>query len=311
MHYVYPQTTPSEIQCPRCRGSGFVTMPRDQWPPHVIQPQMPCPCTAEKNLVAGLDMIWPGLGAVAPAPSSALHDVLYDDARVRGRPRTLAEHLAGALRADPAAMSGIELVTDGDLVDAAFDKDQRPSELYLPPRLLVLQLGSVGRHKMLPKLALQAVLRRQLVGKATWIVDVTGKVIAPGHPAWSEDLATALAGWQTIDLDPGEHAQMPVAAPSTEAIPTAAAKAESAPRDHGPDEVDGLDTKVASIVRKKRWTHRPQGNGGTRICCQAHADTDYQLSVYEYKGVCLYKCQASSCSAKGAADKLAPARLPQ
>jgi len=306
MPYVYSQTTDSEPQCPRCRGSGFVTMPRDQWPPLVIQPQMPCPCAAEKNLIAGLDRIWTGLGRVAPAPASALHEVLYDDANVRGRPSTLAAHLSAALRADPAAMPGIELVTDGDLVDAAFDKDLRPSELYLPPRLLVLQLGSVGRHKMLPKLALQAVLRRQLAGKATWVVDVTGKVAAPGHPAWSDELGAAMADWAVVDLDPADHSAPPTASPSPEAIPAAISAAKA--QDRGPDEVDGLDPKVAAVVGKKRWQHRPQGNGGTRICCQIHTDVDFELSVYEYKGAALYKCQ--TCGAKGSADKLAPAKLP-
>lgn len=319
--YSHSPNIDADLPCPRCRGSRCVTMPLAEWPPNTIQPQIPCPaCTparVEKKICDRLEAVWAGLSQVQAAKDTPLRDHTEECVRIRARQKTLAAHLAGALRADPSAMMGAEVVTDADLVDAAFSKGEnalRPADLFLPPRLLVLQVGCVvGRNKALPKILLGAILRRAQQGRPTWIVDLLGREIGPSHPAWSDELATVLSDWPTVDLEPSDPAVLVPIAQSATAV-SAPASAPDAPKDLGPDDVAGLDPQVAEIVRAKGWRHRPQGNGGTRICCQAptHPDTAYQLSIYDWRArrVVWSKCQEPSCKASGPASKLAPVTPP-
>jgi hypothetical protein len=264
---------------------------------------------AEKKLRARLESVWNGLSRAEPDLATSIQTHAGECVRIRARQKILAAHLSGAIHADPAALSGAEVITDADLLDAACDKSEgtaRPADLYLPPRLLVLQVGCVaGRPNALPKVILGAILRRLQASRPTWIVDFLGRHVAAGHPVWSDELATVVGEWPVVDLEPvGEHT-----VPTQQSAPTAP-PALAAPRDLGPDEVDGLDPKVAEQVRRGGWRHRPQGNGGTRIHCQdpKHPDAEYELSIYEYRKVALYKCQ--TCGAKGVAAKLSQARRP-
>lgn len=313
--------------CPLCEGERVLPIPMERWPKGVISPVEPCSCVKAAELVQDLDRAAPGLSGVDPVRASPLADLVGKSAVIRVSMIGAARHLARVLRDNPATRAVARTVTDSDLVDAQFSMHRRDAEVLadriLLPGLLVLQLGCVhGRHKMLPQVIGQAVVRRAQRSAPTWIVDA--RTLGPGHPAWSQQLARivgiddgpAAIGverpplgklWPVVDLDPPDPAEAAQQDPVP--APTAAASAVVPPSQ---DPLSGVDPVIAALVRRKGWSCRPQGNGGVRVCCPKHQDPDYECSIFlanrgHYAGKPRYKCQVASCGAAGDPEQLAAA----
>ena len=219
--------------CKRCGGSRFVSMPREQWPPDVIQPQMPCPAcstaqAAERELQEGearLRAAWACLPKVSPARSSPLLKRLRDNLRVRCNLADLRSHVAlvvrSQLRQEPLfhlrVCTDIDLVTswlysaneigDADASSHIMDEERedpiyrRMPDLVNPPDLLVLRLGiKLAPNKALPDLVLETLYAREHLDRPTWIIEKAGDPLTSAFPCYSKNLMEFLSDWPCVDL---------------------------------------------------------------------------------------------------------------
>lgn len=300
---------PAPSVCPLCDGLKVVPIPQHLWPKGVFQPVRPCECLRAQILAEELDTACPGLSRIDPHPESPLDQLLGASAAIRGSLPDFQQHLSRILRDANAARAGTRTITDQDLIDAQFTMSRKdadlPADLFMPPSLLILQLGCCSpKHKYLRSVVGQAVSRRAHAGRATWIVDT--EIIKSGHPAWSDQLARVLGAgqWSIVDLDPqpaASTAQEPGPVPAQVAAPAEApARTEGLP----------IDPEILEMAIRNGWTHHAQTNKGIRTLCHKHPDTGPDLSIWRVmegalKGKLRYKCQLPKCGASGD-----PARLP-
>lgn len=312
---------PKSAVCPLCDGQKVVPIPIELWPRGVISPVESCPCVKAADLNDLLDRSCAGLSRVEPVPESPLVHATGMNLIVRS-PMTLAQrHLSRVIR-DNQSVGMVRTVTDQDLVDAQFSMSRKdadlPSELFLPPELLVLQLGcTAGKHKYLPSVIGQAVARRAQRGRTTWIVDA--RALDPSHPAWSDQLLgifSAADAWGSVDLDPQPAvpaADPAPAAPQFPPVQAAAAAPQVTQTPQVPQSDVEIDPGIRDLAMRNGWTWTPQSNGGVRIPCPKHPGSGYDLSIWRVKsgvlkGKLRYKCQLESCAASGDPAALKPAK---
>lgn len=233
-------TGPGDPNCLSCHGSGRVLKPASELTGYerVLTEAhrrfcglglKDCDCVvAEKRrraLPVLLEHAWIGLSNVDPAPSTLLRDLTKRSVWVRASRDILQAHVARLVLDNPKLAASIKVISDADLYDAEWapkatkseDGDEKqkakgprltPSEVYMPPPLLILILGRrEQRHKTLAEVCTDACRRRTDCGKVTWIVDDPGKPLDKRHPTWSAGLEWEISSWQHLLLpvvsDPG------------------------------------------------------------------------------------------------------------
>lgn len=250
--------------CKRCGDARFVTMPRDLWPPHVIQPQMPCPlCSAahaaeqkQRGQEDRLRAAWASLLRAVPARSTPLLGCLEQNTRVRSNLADLRAHVAAVVRhqlvSDPQyhvrVCTDIDLVTswlysadeigDGEACSYITSEERedpvykRLPDLVCPPDLLVLRLGiKLAPNRALPDLVQEALLAREHLDRPTWVVEKAGDPLTSAYPCYSKELMEFLADWPIVDLsDVGDEPDIPAPGIAKLPVPATPPPAKTPPK---------------------------------------------------------------------------------
>lgn len=273
--------------CPKCRGRGCLDRQDG-----VYTTASPCACARVRRLRETILRCWP-LDAVqaAPATASLLTGRLGTSLRVRAARDSLLAHLGAALRKHNK-IELVRLTTDADLATAWLaragevrddevaerlasreeeDSYTRLIDLVAPPALLVVRLGvKAAKLSSLPGIVLEAVQIRQERSKATWIVDSDAQPLAPGHLAYSDALADALATWPGVRLssaqEAGEHVDLAAAAQEAQAAPGNAAGTTPAVRNkmvaEAMDKLKDVWTPSRYDSKGNAWGICPPSAGG-------------------------------------------------
>lgn len=239
---VSPTKSAGDPACSSCGGAGVTRQREGMW-----LVSTPCACARRRQLADAIQRCWPAdvIKAARSKPAaSVLTGRTAKNLWVRAEREVLAAHLARALP-DLGRIELVRIASDADLATAWLaragdkvrdeevreamshdeeDRFERLVDLAAPPALLVVQLGvKAASLRDLPGLVLEAIHTRQTRGRPTWIVDTGSKPLAPGHLAYSEDLAAMIATWPQVRLpsaqEAGEEARL--AAGAAGAIPKA------------------------------------------------------------------------------------------
>lgn len=214
-----PTKSAGDPACSSCGGAGVTRKREGMW-----LVATPCACAHRRQLADAIQRCWPAdvIKAARFKPAaSVLTGRTGMNLWVRAERDVLAAHLARAL----PELGRIELVriaSDADLATAWLaragdkvrdeevreamsrddeDRFERLVDLAAPPALLIVQLGvKAAALKDLPGLVIEAIHLRQQRGRPTWVVDTATKPLAPGHLAYSEEIARLLAMWPQVRI---------------------------------------------------------------------------------------------------------------
>lgn len=308
-----PARRHGQEECPRCHGVGDVLAgDRNTW--------TACLCTRRAQKAQLVRDCWPSdvLRAAArdEVRRSALEGRLGESLWLRAERDTLVAHLARALRAGGRIGLLVRIASDADLATAWLaragdkvrdeevreamsrddeDRYDRLVDLVAPPALLVIQLGVKATPlKDLPGLVSEAILTRQQRGRPTWIVDTTSRPLAPGHLAYSEELAAQIAEWPQVRIDSPQDAGAAADLASPSVAPAAPATS------------CGPNSLVAAALAELQgvWVAREIDDRGNAWGSCPSGAPDHKYSVYEptkpprpgVQRAALGKCWTKECS---------------
>lgn len=328
---------PGDPSCPDCHGRGEVQKQDHELSGVELKVTAaqrrefrwglkPCGCVATARrklaLVTLLDMIWPGLSKVDPAPSTLLRELTARSAWVRASRAILQAHVGRLLTDDPWLAKDLRVLSDADLYDAEWapkavrseDDDQEkqqkargprlpPIELYKPPQILILLVGRrEQRHKALAELCTDACRRRADWGKVTWIVDDPARPMDKRHPTWSAGLEAEISTWQHLLLpvvsDPGVLAEAwpEVVEAAVKAAEADKPKAAAKPKYTAMSAAVGVAVEELGVLDAKLQ----EDNGGAEGTCP---DCGGPCSIWEGSKdhTAMFQCRGPKCATKGKA----------
>lgn len=211
-------------ECPHCeKGMIYYEGGKDEeGRPHPEYAKR-CQCALVWDYRANMESIWKGLSSAPrlqyPSP---LLDHVDSTLWVTAIPNVFKSHLRYvAARQSPEWYARV--ITDADILDVwlrpikvdgdeIFDRDiaatpihqkREIADLVMPPRLLIVRVGvKAARNEAMPENLLDALMRREHAGLATWVFDQPGWALDHNHDhlCWSPQLQGYLSDWEHIEL---------------------------------------------------------------------------------------------------------------
>ena len=157
------------LTCSNCHGKGHVQT-KEGW--------KRCHCLNERLTRQRVGTLY---SEKAPA-SSALEGLRDRDTLIEGPLETIRRHATAALRRQHAEGKTHLTIDAYHLIDVFLEKtdDWRSTAEASDPDLLIIMLGfGDPRNKYLPELIEQALARRELLRKPTWVVLGTSRDMIP------------------------------------------------------------------------------------------------------------------------------------
>src|SRR5574343_414299 len=230
--------------CPQCNGSG--------WIPVDDTSRRKCICAYAKELKAhlGTDIALAPTLAQSPLFVPGGEDLTVEDLFIKIDWATLLPHLQWALTFKTPAFKFCSDVTDVRLLEVYLGKESYGARAKSVRDdvstynsladivggqfdLVIIRLGKLGYpNKAMPGILKEALLLREALGKATWLVETPNSIFGPGHFTYSPDLHAYIRERYTVIAIEGEKRHLP---------PTGIAQPKPKPKKVEPIEDVSLD----------------------------------------------------------------------